>query len=144
VLIKNIKVEKVSPLPFYMRLSQDSLPKIPSPKVTYTEINPAQYKVHISNATKPFFLVFSESYHPLWKLQFADTKQMVSDKDHFLANSYANMWYIKRTGSYDLNLNFTAEYLYTIGKWISGIAIIISIGILGISYLLKQKKKIWK
>jgi len=37
------------------------------PNITFRKINPTKYKVIIDNATRPFFLVFSESYHPKWK-----------------------------------------------------------------------------
>ena len=36
------------------------------PSVIFQKINPTKYKVHVS-AEEPFFLVFSESYHPQWK-----------------------------------------------------------------------------
>jgi hypothetical protein len=36
------------------------------PQINFKKLNPTKYQVSI-NATQPFFLVFSESYHPLWK-----------------------------------------------------------------------------
>jgi hypothetical protein len=42
-----------------------------SPKITFQKINPTKYKVHV-NASHPFFLVFSESYHPQWKAYTED------------------------------------------------------------------------
>jgi hypothetical protein len=38
-----------------------------APQILFQEINPTHYQVRIDNATHPFFLVFSESYNPLWK-----------------------------------------------------------------------------
>jgi hypothetical protein len=35
--------------------------------IYFKKINPTKYKIKINNSTKPFFLVFSESYHPSWK-----------------------------------------------------------------------------
>jgi hypothetical protein len=40
------------------------------PAVTFQKINPTKYIVKIENATSPFFLVFSESYHPGWTAYF--------------------------------------------------------------------------
>lgn len=37
-------------------------------EVTYQQINPTKYKVFIKNLTQPSFLVFSQSYHSLWKM----------------------------------------------------------------------------
>ncbi|GFP37883.1 hypothetical protein HKBW3S44_01563 [Candidatus Hakubella thermalkaliphila] len=39
-----------------------------APKITFQKINPTRYEVRVENATSPFFLVFSESYHPGWKV----------------------------------------------------------------------------
>ncbi|MDY6893959.1 MAG: hypothetical protein SVO01_00855 [Thermotogota bacterium] len=36
------------------------------PSIVFQKINPTKYKVHVST-DEPFFLVFSESYHPQWK-----------------------------------------------------------------------------
>jgi hypothetical protein len=38
-----------------------------TPTITFQRINPTKYEVMVENATSPFFLVFSESYHPEWK-----------------------------------------------------------------------------
>ncbi|MDL1969860.1 MAG: alpha-(1-_3)-arabinofuranosyltransferase family protein [Candidatus Desulfofervidaceae bacterium] len=39
----------------------------PLPTLTFHKISPTRYEVKVENATAPFFLVFSESYHPKWK-----------------------------------------------------------------------------
>lgn len=39
-----------------------------NPKVVYNKINPTKYIVDISGLTKPAFLVFSQNYDGLWKL----------------------------------------------------------------------------
>jgi len=87
------------------------------------KINPTKYKVGI-NATQPFYLVFSESYHPLWKIYYrtdkvnnmihnnADAteykhsniftpgdisfllKNPLTEENHFVVDGYANGWYI--------------------------------------------------
>lgn len=46
--------------------------------ITFQRINPTKYEVKVENATKPFFLVFSESYHPKWKAYV--------EKDHIKFN----------------------------------------------------------
>jgi hypothetical protein len=38
-----------------------------APTITFEKMNPTRYEVKVENATSPFFLVFSESYHPEWK-----------------------------------------------------------------------------
>lgn len=49
------------------------------PAVTFQKINPAKYIVRIENATSPFFLVFSESYHPRWTAYFESESPMFNE-----------------------------------------------------------------
>lgn len=37
-------------------------------EISYQQINPSQYKISINKLSKPSFLIFSESFHPLWKI----------------------------------------------------------------------------
>lgn len=46
----------------YVRTESNS-----TPTVTFQKINPTRYEIKVENATKPFFLIFSESYDPGWK-----------------------------------------------------------------------------
>ncbi len=36
--------------------------------ITFQKINPTKYVVKIENATSPFYLVFSTSFHPMWEV----------------------------------------------------------------------------
>lgn len=49
------------------------------PAVTFQKINPTKYIVRIENATSPFFLVFSESYHPRWTAYFESESPMFNE-----------------------------------------------------------------
>jgi hypothetical protein len=84
--------------------------------ITYEKINPTKYIVHI-NASKPFFLVFSESYHKDW-IAYVDGQQ-VPNEYHFIANGFANGWYINKTGTYTITLEFWPQRLFYIGSTIS-------------------------
>jgi len=97
----------------------------PAPELKFEKISPTQYTVHV-NASQPFFLIFSESYNPQWKAYFGDVnwfetfwgKHIGGDK-HFLVNSYANAWYIEKTGKYDITLYFLPQSLLYIGVIVS-------------------------
>jgi hypothetical protein len=100
--------------------------------VTYEKINPTKYIVHI-NASKPFFLVFSESYHKDWKAYVSEPNwfitlfvRPISDDYHFIANGYANAWYINPNeidkdgdGKFTITLYFWPQNLFYIGAIIS-------------------------
>lgn len=102
--------------------------------ITFQRINPTKYKVKIENATQPFFLVFSESYHKDW-IAYVDGQQVPSEY-HFMANGYANAWYINKTGTYTVTLEFWPQKLFYIGSAISITTLTISI-----LYIAKDKIK---
>lgn len=81
---------------------------------TFTKENPTKYTVHV-NASEPFFLIFSESYNANWAA-YINGEEI---KDHFMANGYANAWYINKTGSFDITLEFWPQRLFSIGVAIS-------------------------
>ena len=90
--------------------------------ITYEEINPTQYTVHV-NSSQPFYLVFSESYDNGWVATI--NGQQIPDQYHFTANGYANGWYINKTGTYTITLEFTPQNLFYAGATISITTLII-------------------
>jgi len=103
------------------------------PKITFQKIDPTKYEVHIENATGPFFLVFSNTYDRDWVAYFGapDWIQTFSTKHvpneyHFIANGYANAWYINPNeidgdgdGDFTITLYFRPQNLFYIGAIIS-------------------------
>ncbi len=95
---------------------------------TVNKVNPTQYRISIKNdLTKPFLLVFDETYDKNWKLS---TKQniYINNYLHLQVNGYANAWYInpKDMGSTKLTtliINYDIQNDYNIGLFISGIAV---------------------
>jgi hypothetical protein len=95
-------------------------------QIAFEKIDPTKYMVKIENATNPFFLVFSETYHPQWKAYYGDVNWIyafsadpILDNHHFIANGYANAWYINKTGTYTITLYFQPQSLLQLGTLIS-------------------------
>jgi hypothetical protein len=84
-----------------------------APSVSYEEVNPCKYVAHV-NCTRPFLLVFSESYHPLWKA-YVDNKEI----SPIIVDSLVNGFFINRTGSFDVAVYFTGQDIADIGLVIS-------------------------
>ena len=133
------------------------------PTITFKKINPTKYIVSVENATQPFFLVFSESFHPQWKVYIEDKptefdqiiakypkvnvkeakhdwykftpediiflfkRPAVNETLHFMANGYANAWYIDPKkfdkdgdGKFTITIYFLPQSLFYLGLFISG------------------------
>jgi len=109
------------------------------PSIKFTETSPSTYKVDIINATQPFFLVSSESYHPKWEAHVDGAT--ISSERHFLANGYANAWYIDKRGSYVITLEFAFERTVELGLIISTTGFAAVSALYGVRWLYKRKIK---
>jgi hypothetical protein len=64
--IEEIKVEQVL-VPNLLFKKEKKIESTKLPKITFFKVNPTKYKVKIEEATTPYFLVFSETFHKGWK-----------------------------------------------------------------------------
>jgi hypothetical protein len=111
------------------------------PIITYVKLTPAKYMVKVKNVKAPYFLTFLESYDPRWKAYLIgsdETRQELSEDKHVLVNSFANSWYMEKTGNYELELEFLPERQLDTGKKISLYAVLFSISA-SVILLLKRK-----
>ena len=76
---------------------------------------------------------FSESYHKDW-IAYVDGREVES---HLMANGYANAWYINKTGTFEIILDFWPQKLFYIGSAIS-----LTTFILCVFYISKDKIKV--
>jgi len=150
-----------------------------TPIITIQKTNPTKYHIKLENATQPFFLIFSESYHPQWNVYHEKKSFMfneiiaeynntgvkearhekiftpgdiwyllakpISDDKHFIANGYANAWYIdpKELGiseNFTIVLYFKQQSYFYIGLIISGITFIGCLGYLVLDWRKKYIK----
>jgi hypothetical protein len=90
-----------------------------SPEITFEQLNPTKYVAHI-NSSKPCFLVLSTKFDQYWAA-YIDGKEVGT---HLMANGYANAWYIDKTGSFDVVLNYKVQDYFYIALVISGLTFI--------------------
>jgi hypothetical protein len=95
------------------------------PAITFEKVNPTKYFVNVQNASYPFFLIFSESYHPQWKAYINGSQ--ISDKYHFIANGYANAWYVDKTGAFEIVLEFWPQKLVHTGSLLSSMTFVLCV-----------------
>lgn len=98
------------------------------PHISYEKISPCEYKVHVKNSTGSFTLVFSESYHPLWKA-YVEGEEM----DSIPIYSIVNGFYINKTGDFSIKIYFKGQTYAEYGLKISGATLVLVMLILVIS-----------
>jgi hypothetical protein len=120
-----------------LALNQGSLVR---PQISFEKVNPTRYVARVTNASGPYFLVFSESYDSNWKAYVNGSQ--ISDKYHYLANGYANSWYITQKGSYEIVLDFSPQKLFDYGIAISAgsfVVLVLALTVNGMHDFVRQK-----
>ncbi len=147
-LLKKKPIEKIS---IYRKENQKTI-------LEYKKINPTRYLINVKTS-ESFWLVFSESFHEGWKAYvrketedrekkakenrepwsalisaLKDKENRIELKDHFIANGYANSWWMpveidslqvkSNTRSFEIILEFKQQRLFEIGVFISLVTLI--------------------
>jgi hypothetical protein len=89
-------------------------------QVTVEQVNSGKFVAHVENSGGPFMLVFSESYHPMWKA-YIGNEEISSMPVYSLVNGF----YITRTGSFDVTLYFTGQDYVDVGLRVSLVTLIL-------------------
>lgn len=130
------------------------------PRVSFQQINPTRYRVHVEDASSPFFLVFSESYHGDWaafiendparNFEWYEPSALLSASinagkrteitKHYQVNGYANSWYVERTGTCDIVIEFTPQRLYELGIVLSASTVIVCLIVIASAQLSRRSK----
>lgn len=111
-----------------------------SPKIGFEQISPAKYKVSVTDAQNPFFLVLSTTFDPRWRayLTTANGKdELLPSKNHLEVNGYANGWYIEKSGNFEMFLEYSPERILKIGQKFALAMIIIAISTL-VGYFIRK------
>ncbi|PJE67861.1 hypothetical protein COU95_00055 [Candidatus Shapirobacteria bacterium CG10_big_fil_rev_8_21_14_0_10_40_9] len=58
------------------------------PQITFQKINPTKYVLEISNASQPYFLVFSESFHRGWRAWITDGTEESEGTEKIIASYF--------------------------------------------------------
>jgi len=90
----------------------------PQPIIEFRRINPCKYEVYIKTSNN-FFLIFSDSYHPLWKL-YLENREISSTPTDYCVNGF----FVDRIGEYSVILYFTGQEYTDLGYALSLITIV--------------------
>ena len=135
VLIRNVKITRELVNPMFLRLSRDTGKQRISP-VEFRKLSPTRYTGSV-NVEFPSFMVFAETFHSDWVLTLEDgkgDKKVVESK--FLADLYANAWYIEEPGSYQFELEFVPQKRVN-----NGLAVSVVGGLTVAFLVLKERRK---
>lgn len=133
----------------YLTSSKETVYKnIPYIKTDFKYISPTQYKINLTNISKPVYINFSESYSPYWRIRIGEfdwlkvlteKNYFVMDNNHFQNDATLNSFYVdpasicktytckkNSDGTYDIDLTLyfrPQSYVY-LGLIVSGITLV--------------------
>lgn len=112
-------IELTNPTITFLRKEEKYFPK--PPKVKFTEIDQAHYKVFVENPESPYYLVFNKRYSLGWKASIGD---------HYMSNRFSNAWLIDQKGNLDIDIVYEPQQYVNKGIVISIVSVIIALFIL--------------
>lgn len=132
VILRNFSIERLLNNPIFLRSSSAS-PKASTSIVEFTQHSPVYYSGKIK-LERDSFVIFSEAFHKDWQLKLQSGEKTLIPKERFLANMYANAWFVPEGGEYDFELEFTPQRTLYLGLIIS----VLTFLSLGAFYLIKK------
>lgn len=84
----------------------------------FSKISPTKYSIDISNATRPFNLILSESFDPLWVAKIEDdssTYQFESKPFYSIVNGF----HVNKTGNFELTIEYPPQKWFELGTTVS-------------------------
>ncbi len=148
---KDVFIDKISCLKIFSKTicNEKNNRLNENPSLQFSKINSTMYKVHVSNARRPYLLVFSDSFHPHWELSLSRktsngdiwNPDMLPERQIFV-NGYANAWYIlpKDVGNksdYTLTIQMSDQKMFYIGAGVSIITLLLA-AIFSIFFLFRR------
>ncbi|MDF0681519.1 MAG: hypothetical protein P0116_11210 [Candidatus Nitrosocosmicus sp.] len=126
----------------------------PAYLIDNSKINPTKHVVRIDNATKPFVLLFSETYDPLWTASIVGDggsdnatngnngdQQSPKTIDNVPLFSIVNGFLINKTGSFDVVIEYKPQAWFFTGLSISIIIVLLFAATMIIYYYKINKSK---
>lgn len=135
--VKNLKISQLNFPDLHLITQQLQVNQQHKTSLKWEKISPAFYRVKINKQDSlPEVLVFSELFDSGWKINEPSSK--LDNFKHILVNSYANGWWLDKPGKYEVNLEFMPERMFSIGKLVSGSAIILCLIFLFLAKLTRR------
>jgi hypothetical protein len=92
-------------------------------EVEWKEISPTEYTITLDStlAKNEFFLVFLNTYDPLWKAYCIEngSARIIPENNHIKIFGYANAWYLDKAENCTIVLEYTPQRIYDLGLKLS-------------------------
>jgi arabinofuranan 3-O-arabinosyltransferase len=105
-------------------------PAVPLVRVRHS--GETKLRVHVSNATQPFWLVLGQSQSPGWQARIRGGKNLGGSE---LVDGYANGWLVTpTTPSFDVTLEWTPQRQVWAALWLSLLGVFLCLGLVAFTW----------
>jgi hypothetical protein len=106
-------------------------------KVTVTHNGDTKMRVHVSAATKPFWLVLGESQSPGWHARVVGGHDLGASQ---LVDGYANGWLVTppASGAFDVVFEWTPQRQVRTAIWLSLLGVALCLGIIAFTWVRRR------
>lgn len=132
---KNIVFEKIPDSLILEQLSNASLGAGSKADISWKKINPALYEVVLSNQQPTYTIVFSETFHSMWKV--VDLTGEVINLPHSKINGFANAWLVEKPLPEKVYIKFIMQDTKNKGILIS----VVSLFLLTVAVIIMDRRK---
>lgn len=129
--------EKKPPVKLDLAVKADKEDK-EEPEIVFREINPTKFLIQIKEAKYPYILTLLENFNKNWKLYL--NKELISEKEHYVINGFANSWLIKEKGSYNITIEYSNQRNMNLGIFLSSSTLFLSFLYLVYYNILSKKR----
>jgi len=108
-----------------------------SPPVTVVHNGDTKLRVHVNDATKPFWLVLGESQSPGWHAHVVGGSGLGPSQ---LVDGYANGWLISppASGSFDVVFEWTPQRQVWTAIWLSLLGVLLCVGVIAFTWIRRR------
>lgn len=112
----------------------------PAPRVHYSRIRPAEFRVEVLDSRGLFRLILTDAYSKGWQLEL--TGRDAGSVRHVREASYANAWLVPWKGTYRLRLVYAPERVAALGRWFSLIGLLATLMVFIAAPLVRRRRRI--
>lgn len=101
-----------------------------TPSIAYERVNPTKYVARVQEAYEPFLLVVNENFNRNWKatLHTVAGSKKIDERNHVIANGFANAWWIEPESSprdyFTITVQYRPQYYFLLGTALSAATVL--------------------
>jgi arabinofuranan 3-O-arabinosyltransferase len=106
------------------------------PKISWTSVADGRLDVHVTAATRPFFLAIGQNYSARWRATIGGS----DIGSPILVDGYSAGWYVTRSGTYTIAVRYGPQRGYTVALLTTAFVLAVSCVLLGVVAIRRRRR----